>query len=159
MADVAKLIEMMHPMREPPLPDSLVPALVVLALGCVAAAVVIAIVWRARRAGGLRASAAAALAASRALDPDERLAAQAALLRRIARAVAGESAARQHGAAWLESLDGCFKTDYFSKGEGRAYGDALYAHRPAADVEALDRALVALLSRLRPASASGTRPA
>ena len=153
MADPVKLMEMLHPMREPPLPDSIVPAIVMLAVGCVTAALLASLAWRTRRqAGGLRASALAALAATRALAPPERLAAQAALLRRLSRALGGDGTARQQGGAWLENLDRVFRTDFFSKGPGAAYGDALYGRRPSADVEALDTSLAGLFAGMRPIS-------
>ena len=144
MADVSHLLEMMHPMREPPLPASLAPFLVTLGLGCVAAAALFVVYWQAlRRRSDLRRSAEAALSASRALAPPERLAAQANLLRRLVRVVAGESEARRQGAAWLESLDRAFATQFFTEGDGKAYGDALYAPR-LPDVDALDQALAGL---------------
>lgn len=153
MADPAKLMEMLHPMREPPLPDSVVPALVMLAAGCLGAAVLAGFAWRLyHHASGRRTSALRALAATRALNPADRLAAQAALLRRMAHVLGREEAMHEQGGAWLASLDHCFRTNFFSTGLGTAYGDALYRRGPAADVAALDRALAELFARLRPPS-------
>ncbi len=150
MVDSAKAIEMLHPMREPPLPDSFVPALVMLLGGCATAAVLIGLAWHARRrTRDLRAPAFAALAATRTLGSAERLAGQAALLRRLALAFGSAGAARLQGPAWLDSLDRCFTTDFFSRGAGAAFGDALYAPQPAADVEALDRSLAGLFAGMR----------
>ena len=155
MADVAKLMEMMHPMREPPLPDSIAPALVLLIAGSVVAILLVGLGWRlAGPSEGLRASAIAALAFSRHLRPAERLAAQAALLRRLVRALGGDGAARQHGQAWLESLDRCFHTDFFSTGQGRAFGNDLYARSASPDVDAIDSTLMGLIRRLPAPTAS-----
>ncbi len=158
MADVARMLELMHPMREPPPPSPVAPFLVMALLGCAAAVLALALVWQAwRRGAGLRRSALAALAASRALVPDERFAAQAGLLRRLARRLGGEAAARLHGQAWLERLDAMFGTRFFTQGEGQAYGDALYARQCVSDVDALDRSLARLIANLpsrRPARAA-----
>ena len=149
MADTARLLELMHPMREPPQPAAVTPYLFMAGLGCLAALVGFAVYWfnRHRRAG-LRQSAEAALAASRPLVPAERLAAQATLLRRLVRAAAGEREARAQGAVWLQTLDLVFGTRFFTQGEGTAYGEALYAPRTAPDVDALDRALTGLIAKL-----------
>jgi len=146
--DVGHVLEMMHPMREPPQPASLAPFLVTLAVGCIAAAVLLALLIRAsRRRADLRRAAQAALARGRALVPAERLAAQATLLRRLVRRLAGESEARKQGQAWLESLDAIFATRFFTNGEGVAYGDALYGPR-LPDVDALDDSLTRLFATL-----------
>ena len=150
MADgIARALETMHPMREPPLPASLAPFGVTLALGCAAGLVLLALALAARRRRtGLRMAALAALARTRALAGPERLAAQAALLRRLVRQIAGEDAARLQGAAWLEELDRVFAVRFFTQGAGAAYGEALYAAK-VPDVDVLDGELEALFSRLR----------
>ena len=58
-----------------------------------------------RRTRSLRRTALAELAASRGLDPDARLLAQAHLLRRLARTVEGEAASGERGEAWATRLD------------------------------------------------------
>lgn len=95
-----------------------------------------------------RRAALAALAASRALAPDERLAAQATLLRRAVAAIAGVPA-RERGEDWLRRLDAAFATTFFTRGDGAVFGDALYAPAPAAPVEAIDQALAGLLAGLK----------
>jgi hypothetical protein len=162
MADgLARALEMMHPMREPPQPASLAPFALTLAVGCAAglALLALAILARHRRAG-LRDAAAAALARTRALRSGDRLAAQAALLRRLVRQIAGEDAARLHGAAWLAELDRVFATRFFTQGAGVAYGDALY-HADLPDVDALDAELAGLFAKLRSPtiSSKAKRPA
>lgn len=146
MADPSELIGQLRPLRAPP-PDGTAEILLMALAGCiVGAALTIAfLLWRARRRP-LRRAALAALAASRALPAAERLAAQARLLRDIAAAFDG--GARLQGDAWLTRLDAIFATSTFTKGEGRAFGEALYrplAHDP---TEALDSVLAKLLARL-----------
>jgi hypothetical protein len=149
MADTGHLLELLHPMREPPLPAPVTPFLVMVALGALAAvALAAAYLVGVRRRAGLRRAAAVALAASRGLAPGERLAAQANLLRRLVRQVGGEAEARTHGTVWLQTLDRVFATAFFTQGEGAAYGDALYAPSTAPDVDALDRALTGLIAKL-----------
>ena len=96
----------------------------------------------------LRRAARAALAQTRALAPEERLVAQAALLRRLGRAV-GNGPARERGGAWLARLDRIFGTTFFTGGPGAAFGDALYAPAARPDPEALDRELERLIGSLR----------
>ena len=151
MADVAQLLQTMHPMREPPPPAPIVPYLVMLAVGILGAALAFVVIRQAGHArAGLRRSAEAALAGSRQLLPAERLAAQARLLRRIVRTVAGDGAARAQDGAWLGVLDRTFATTFFASGDGRVYGDALYRRGAEADVEALDQALSGFIAALRP---------
>lgn len=149
MADVSRLLETLHPMREPPLPSSIAPYLVMAGLGCLAA-VIGAAVWIAiRRRADVRRSAEAALAASRMLAPAERLAAQAVLLRRLVRGLAGEEAVRKQGRAWLESLDRTFETRFFTHDAGKVFGDGIYSQRAVPDVDALERSLSGLIAGLR----------
>ena len=81
--------------------------------------------------------------------PAERLAAQAQLLRRLVRALSGDSAARAQDGAWLGVLDRTFSTTFFTSGAGRVFGDGLYRPGADADVEALDHSLSSLIAALR----------
>ena len=106
-----------------------------------------------RRARPLRLRAArralrVSLAATRDAPPDERLAAQALLLRRAARTVAGDEVARLHGEAWLAALDRMFATSFFTRGDGRCFGDALYSGT-AIDPALTDRQIERLAGQLR----------
>ncbi|GLK76015.1 hypothetical protein GCM10008171_12690 [Methylopila jiangsuensis] len=96
----------------------------------------------------LRAAALAAFDKTLALPPPERRAAQAALLRRVTRAQAGDAAAAAHGADWAATLDRLFGGDLFSAGPGRVFGDGLYARDAARDDAELDARLRLLLARL-----------
>ena len=151
MADVGRLLETMHPMREPPVPEAIVPYLALLALGCLCAASALVVLWWLRhRRAALRVSVESALAAARGLAPPERLAAQAMLLRRLVRGLVGDEAARAQGATWLEHLDRLFATRFFTQGAGAAFGESLYRRPGSVDVEALDQALIGFVAQLRP---------
>lgn len=151
MADVSQLLETLRPMREPPPPPSILPFVVMAAIGCALAAVLFLVLRevKLRRARNLRRTAEAALAASRPLPPTERLAAQAVLLRRLVRRLRGDAEARRQGTAWLTSLDETFDTRFFTEGEGLAFGASLYRARVAPNVDELDRSLANLLVKMR----------
>lgn len=124
-------------------------------LGCGLALALLLLARLLARRGGARRSALATLAAARALPAQDRLVAQAALLRRVARTLDGETPPASHlaGEAWLLRLDRIFATAFFSKGDGRVFGEALYrrgALRDAGgvDVEEIDRALARFFDRL-----------
>jgi hypothetical protein len=147
MADPASAIVRLRPPHPPP-PDAtteiLLMAFAGAALAVVAALAISA--WRARRRP-LRRRALAELAATRALPDAERVAAQARLLRDVARAC-DEGAAKLFGDPWLTRLDALFATRFFTRGAGRAFGDALY--RPGdAPAAALDAGLSRLLAGLK----------
>ena len=104
---------------------------------------------RARAQATLRRAALAELAASRDLDPEARLVAQARLLRRLARTRLGEAAASAEGADWAGRLDRLFATDFFSAGAGRVLVDGLYRRRETPDPARLDAELGRLIGRMR----------
>lgn len=105
--------------------------------------------WRPRLS--IRKAALRAFEDARALPPDERRAAQAAILRRVVKSVEGDEAARATGRDWAATLDRVFATDLFSTRGGRVFTEGLYARpaAPAADDQALDGELGALLARIR----------
>lgn len=103
---------------------------------------------RLRAGASLRRAALAELAAARALEPQARLVAQAALLRRLARTRLGEGAADLRGADWAAALDRLFATDFFGKGAGRVLADGLY-RRADPDATGLDAELGRLIGRMR----------
>ncbi len=90
-----------------------------------------------------------ALAATRRAPPDKQLAEQAIVLRRLARTLGGNEKAALRGDAWLAALDHWFRTDYFSRGEGRCFGDDLYRAGMSHDPAVTLRRLEALAGRLR----------
>lgn len=103
---------------------------------------------RSRSRATIRRAALAELARSRGLDPEARLLAQARLLRRLGRTLAGDAETRAAGADWAARLDGLFKTDFFTRGAGRVLADGLY-RRQAPDLDALDAELGRLIGKLR----------
>ena len=64
------------------------------------------------------------------MQPDCAVHRTAALLKRIV-LTHDPSVRHQTGEQWLRSLDHFFSTDYFSRGNGRLFGHALYTDTPA----------------------------
>jgi Domain of unknown function (DUF4381) len=91
----------------------------------------------------------AALGAVRRMPAEAQLAEQALVLRRVARTLGDEAAATLRGDAWLAALDDWFRTDYFTRGEGRCFADDLYRRRSACDPVATLNRLEGLARRLR----------
>ncbi|WP_027171379.1 DUF4381 family protein [Methylobacterium sp. 10] len=121
-----------------------------IALGFVAALLVgLVRLMRARSRASVWASALRALSETRALPPEARLVAQARLLRRLTRTLAGDEAASTHGGDWAATLDRLFATDLFSKGAGRVVTEGLYRRSSPADIEAIDTELGRLFARIR----------
>lgn len=96
----------------------------------------------------VRRAALAELAGTRSLAPEARLVAQARLLRRLARTLAGDEAARADGTDWGAHLDALLATEFFTKGAGRVLAEGLY-RRQAPDLDALDAELGRLIGRMR----------
>jgi hypothetical protein len=120
-----------------------------LAAGFIAALLVgLARALRDRRRATVRRSALTELAASRGLEPQARLVAQARLLRRLVRTLAGEEAAAAQGRDWAGRLDALLGTDFFTAGAGRALAEGLY-RRGSADPDALEAELGRLIGGLR----------
>lgn len=103
---------------------------------------------RDRQRRSVRRAALRELAAARALPPEQRLVAQARLLRRLARTLRGDAAASARGTDWAATLDGLFATDFFTRGAGRVLADGLY-RRASPDSAAIDAELGRLFARIR----------
>lgn len=102
---------------------------------------------RFRARNTVRRSALRELAATRGLDAEARLVAQARLLRRLVRTLKGDSAADARGSDWATRLDELFATSFFTTGAGRVLADGLYRRDPA-DPAAIDAELGRLFSRI-----------
>jgi hypothetical protein len=89
------------------------------------------------------------LAASRSVAAEHRIVVQAKLLRQLVGLLSGDAAARRQGRAWLDQLDRTFQTDFFTRREGRHFGDDLYRSVAGPDVEVLDHELLVLIERIR----------
>ncbi|GLS42421.1 DUF4381 domain-containing protein [Methylobacterium brachythecii] len=85
----------------------------------------------------------------RSLDPDSKLTAQARLLRRVVRTLAGDEAATTRGTAWAGTLDRTFATDFFSRGAGQILVEGLYRRPGATDPAAIEAELARLFSRIK----------
>ncbi|GJE15804.1 DUF4381 domain-containing protein [Methylobacterium marchantiae] len=121
-----------------------------IALGFVAALLVgLVRLIRARARNSVRASALRGLSETRALPSEARLIAQARLLRRLTRTLAGDEAASTQGSEWAAILDRLFATDFFSRGAGAVVTEGLYRRSPSADPETIDSELGRLFARIR----------
>ncbi len=87
---------------------------------------------------------------ARRLAPAERVCAHAAALRHYAVATVGADTGHLQGPAWLDRLDGLFATDFFTRGDGVVFGEALYRPLEDTDVDAVETTLRRLLKRRRP---------
>jgi len=126
VSDTATLLATLADVREPPTPDTGLPWLILLNVALAIAWLVLLLWQRHRRRNAWRREALATVHALRDDDSPDGPAALATLLRQVARHRLGDGVARLGGDDWLAALDRCFRTNWFSTGEGRAFGDALY---------------------------------
>jgi hypothetical protein len=149
MADTADPLHALQAIRLPAVPaSSLWEQMAVALLAGVTMAIIIqlALAFRNRKkAESLEQSFIIAINEMENLPVDERLAAQAALIRRYVNVVAGTGAARKQGEDWLEELDNLFDTEFFRKGSGRVLLDGLYARQLPSNSAELGTALCELL--------------
>lgn len=87
------------------------------------------------------------LGQSRNFSPADRLAIQARVLREFA-VTLDPSAALLRGEAWLSRLDTILRTNYFTQGPGRVFGEDLYKTVTCSTVDTIDSELGLLLKRL-----------
>jgi hypothetical protein len=151
MVDPARALDGLRDIHWPVAADAAGPVVTMILIGCLLAGGLSAGLWPLlRRWRAVRRSALAALAASRSLDPPERLAAQAVLLRRLVRTIDGDAAGRLQGRDWLERLDRLFATRFFTEGAGSGFGEALYrppsGEDPDRHIDALDASLARLFA-------------
>ncbi|MCO4319329.1 DUF4381 domain-containing protein [Phyllobacterium sp. 21LDTY02-6] len=134
MADTADPLNALQAIRLPAVPASLLWEQMAVALlaGAITAIIIqMALAYRNRRkAASLEQRFIAAIDEVESLGDDERLAAQASLMRGYVKIVAGDGAARKQGEDWLEELDNLFRTEFFRKGNGRVLLDGLYSRQP-----------------------------
>ena len=127
MSESRELLATLRDIAEPPppvgSPPLLIAANVVLALLIVG---VIARRLRRRRRAWLTESL-AGIEQARHLPPPAARLALAGILRRVMRHRHGRECDALHGEPWLRRLDEEFGGDWFTRGDGRAFGDALYA--------------------------------
>ena len=150
MSEASELLETLADIVEPPPPEGAPPLLVAANLALVLSILGL-LAWRrrARRRAWLD-EALGELAAVDHGEPGRARLAIATVLRRVMRHRHGSTVDALHGDAWLRRLDAEFGGDWFTAGEGRAFGDALYAPVPTRglDTRSLARALAKRLRRL-----------
>ncbi|MCB1426206.1 MAG: DUF4381 domain-containing protein [Zhengella sp.] len=131
----------------PGLPDWL---LVFIAASALAAAVLLITTLFSRGSPAIRATL-AQLDKVDTGDDGRAIAHMAMLLRRYALArlkgPSASDAARLTGEAWLERLDDLTQSRFFTHGDGRVFGHALYAGGPYPDADLLKHDLARLLKR------------
>lgn len=149
MADPGQILEGLRKIHPPAGADSASPALLMTLTGSALSIALCAAFWsKFRRWREVRRATLEALAAARHLPPGERLAAQAAVLRRLIRTLCGDGPARQQGRDWLACLDSAFSTRFFTEARGQIFGEALYRPLSGQDVDALDHSLRRLFARI-----------
>ncbi len=102
-----------------------------------------------RRIPSHRNAALQALAASRSLEPGERLLAQAHLLQALAAKLQPATPAGEGRLHWSAILEQKLRTDFFSIGAGTALCSGLYSPDSKADPDRLEQELRLLLRRVR----------
>lgn len=149
MTDKAALLATLIDVQEPTAPEQAVPWLL-MANGLLLVAIPIIIAVRAyRHRNRWRREALHALADIES-SPSNKLAGLAALLRRIARHRLGHHASHQDGDPWLNTLDECFDTKWFSAAEGQVFGAQLYQpqDKSATHIKSLCKHIRKLIKRL-----------
>lgn len=121
--------------------------IIISTLGCICAIIILRSIIYYNSLYPVRIKALKSLKDSRLLNPNERLIAQSRLLRDVAQSVDKEPSF-QYGDVWLEQLDRIFKTNFFTKGEGKIFGAELYQKDNNLNVAPLDSALENLLMAL-----------
>lgn len=158
MADVAERLAALTDLRLPALaPEALIADAAIAVCAGLALAMILVRLSRLflHRPPTRRQTLLAALARSRALPWDERLLAQARLLRPLAREADGEADSEPGEGDWLAALDRRLGTDFFTVGDGASLREALYrpgrSGRPGApvDPDVIDREVERLLRRAR----------
>lgn len=82
------------------------------------------------RPGGWRAEVLSKLKRLEERDNAEALVEAAGILRRVALLRLGPGSRKLTGDQWLVALDRLFGTTFFTRGDGRVFGDALYGKAP-----------------------------
>ncbi|MGH6858624.1 MAG: DUF4381 family protein [Phyllobacterium sp.] len=149
MADMIDPLNALQAIRLPAIPESSLWEHMAAALFAgVLAAIVIQLALGSRnrkKAQSLEQSFIIAIRDMENLPADERLAAQASIIRRYVNIVAGNAAAQKQGEDWLEELDTIFKSDFFCKGAGRVLLDGLYSRQPVFETAGIGTTLCDLL--------------
>jgi len=171
MSEASELLATLRDVGEPPPPEGVPPALVLANVVLLALVLGVAVWRRRRRRRAWLEAALARILHARGRPPEVARLELAQVLRRVMRHRQGPHVDALQGDAWLARLDATFGGDWFTRGEGRAFGDSLYAPSSAtpADVDALGRTLARRLrslpandfddARAAGGSSADTRPA
>ena len=127
MSESRELLATLRDIAEPPAPVGSPPLLIAanVALALLIAWVLARRIRRHRRAWLTESL--AGIERARHLPPAASRLALAGILRRVMRHRHGRACDELHGEPWLVRLDEEFGGDWFTRGDGRAFGDALYA--------------------------------
>jgi hypothetical protein len=146
--DHAETIAKLRDIHLPPAQD-FTTNIILSILGCISAIILYKIIiYYSFSSYPIRSAALRALKNSRLLNSSERLAAQSRILREVAHSI-DHKLSFQKDDAWLEQLDRIFATNFFTKREGKIYGEILYQKATHLPVDILDKELVNLLSAFK----------
>ncbi len=147
MIDHTDLVERMRDIHYPPFKQDLY---ILLSAGAgIACALCIAkaIVHYSKGRASCISRALQSLDAARPLPSDERIVAYAHIIRTLVASLDGKDRSLT-GEEWLNKLDRTFKTDFFSSGNGRIFGDNLYRREEYILPDQLDDDLKILIQEL-----------
>lgn len=150
MSEASDLLSSLRDIVEPPPPATTSPWLVLATLG-LTLLLIVALVRRLRqRRNAWRSEALGRVRTASGATPDQALLECARVLRQVMRYRDGSAADALHGEEWLGYLASEFGDEWFTTGEGRIFGEALYSPEATTgvDVERLCSALAARLKRL-----------
>jgi hypothetical protein len=125
MIDHTDLVERMRDIHYPPFKQDLYILLFAgTGIAC-AISITMAIIYYSKGRVSSISGALQSLDAARPLPSDERIVAYAHIIRTLVASLDGKDLSLT-GEEWLNKLDRTFKTDFFSSGNGRIFGDNLY---------------------------------
>ena len=147
MIDHTDLVARMRDIHYPPLGEDLY-ILLSAASGIICAlCAAIAILYYSQRRGSSISDALRALDDAQVLPPDERVTAYAHIIRTVIASLDNNPPSLT-GDQWLEKLDCTFRTDFFSTGNGRLFGNNLYLQDKHILPDQLDNDLKSLIKEL-----------
>ena len=125
MADTTTLLEQLRDVQQPLPPEGV--SLWLIEANIVIAGFILALLWyrRQKKKRGWRKQLIKDLRLARQKPPNEAISIAATLLRQLM-LFRGHKIQTLSGDAWLQELDTQFETQWFTQGQGRAFGDALY---------------------------------
>lgn len=147
MIDHTDLVERMRDIHYPPFKQDLYILLFAGAGIACAISITMAIIYYSKGRVSSISGALQSLDAARPLPSDERIVAYAHIIRTLVASLDGKDLSLT-GEEWLNKLDRTFKTDFFSSGNGRIFGDNLYRREEYILPDQLDDDLKILIQEL-----------